>query len=291
MDNGIDFGNGKKKNNIFARIFTSKFFWLVLIFAAIIVAVMYYASMQIEKARSTYAGLPAEGGYAYSDLSYEYFYRDGYNFLAYEDDEYYTRRGIDVSEFQGGIDWKLVAECGVQFVMVRLGYTGNNTGIMNLDAYFETNVKGAREAGLDVGVYYFSQARSVEEAIAEAQFVCKNIRNKKINMPVAFDMEPLTGTESDRIHGLTMREITEISDAFCDIVEKHGYEAMIYGNPTWIYKRLNLGLLTGRNLWLAHYTDFSDFPYRYSFWQYTDRGTIDGIEGAVDLDIQFIKKD
>ncbi len=284
--------NERKKNkNIFVRVFTSKFFWLVIVFLLALMAVLYYASVEIEKARSTYSGLPEEGGYPYSTIKSEGFYRDEYNFLAYEDEEYYTRRGIDVSEHQGEIDWEKVAESGVQFAMVRLGYTGNNTGEMNLDAWFEVNVKNARKAGIDVGVYYFAQARTVEEAIAEAQFVCKNLRGKNINMPVVFDMEPLTNTEDDRIHGLTMIEVTEIADAFCEVVEKHGYEALIYGNPSWIYSRYNLSLLTSRKLWLAHYTEFSGFPYKYEFWQYTDSGSIEGIETDVDLDLQFVKKD
>ena len=279
-----------KNRTLFVRILTSKFLWLVIIFLLIIAAVIRIASDKIEEARSTYPGLPQAGGFSYSFVKQDYFSRDEYNFLSYEDDEYYTRRGIDVSEFQGEIDWTLVKESGVEFAMIRLGYRANSSGELNLDARFQENIKGAYDAGIDVGVYFFSQALTVDEAIKEAQFVCKNIKSKYINMPIAFDMEPLTLTESDRIHGLKMRDITEIADAFCTVIEKHGYDAVIYGNPTWIYHNINLSLLPERKIWLAHYTHFSGFPYEYTIWQYTDSGVIGGIETLVDLDLQFVKK-
>ena len=279
-----------KKKSIVLRILTSRFLWLVIIFALIVGAVVKIAQDKIEEARSTYGGLSAEGGVDYSFVNPDGFSRDEYNFLSYEDDEYYTRRGIDVSAFQGDIDWNLVKESGVEFVMIRVGYRGYESGNIFLDEKFEQNIDGATDAGIDVGVYFFSQAITVEEAIEEAQFVCEQIKHKKISMPVAFDMEPNTYTESDRIHYLTMNEITEFSDAFCTVVEKHGYEPIIYGNPTWIYNHVNLSLITGRNLWLAHYTNHSGFPYEYRMWQYTDSGIIGGIDTPVDLDLQFIKK-
>ena len=280
----------KQNRNIVLRILTSKSLWILLISALVIFAVIKIAEAEIEKARSTYGGISDEGTVDYSFVSKEGFSRDEYNFISYEDDEYYTRRGIDVSAFQGEIDWNLVKESGVEFAMIRVGYRGYEQGQIHLDPYLESNIDGANAAGIDVGVYFFSQAITVEEAIEEAQFVCECIKGKKISMPVAFDMEPTTHTENDRIHNLTMREITEISDAFCTVIEKHGYEPIIYGNPTWIYNHLNLSIITGRNIWLANYTEFSHFPYEYLMWQYTDSGTIGGIEGGVDLDLQFVKK-
>ena len=283
-----------KKKNIIVRMLTSKFFWFllitILIAALVIGAVIKIAQEKIEEARSTYDGLPQAGGFPYTSITFEGISRDEYNFLSYEDDEYYTRRGIDVSTFQGEIDWNLVKESGVEFAMIRLGYRGYESGSLFLDDRFEENVKGATQAGIDIGIYFFSQAITVEEAIEEAQFVCKNIKHMSIKMPVAFDMEAVTGSEADRIHHLTMREITEISDAFCTVIEKHGYDAIIYGNQSWIYHCINLSLIPERHIWLAHYTHFSGFPYEYTMWQYSDSGTIDGIEGTVDLDIQFVKK-
>lgn len=282
--------NPKKDKSILRLLLTSKFFWLVIIFLLIIGIVIKVAADMIEEARSTYSGLPDENGYPLSTITDEGFSLDENYFLVYEDDNYYSRHGIDVSEHQGYIDWDLVAEQGVEFAMIRLGYTGNDTGSKYLDACFEDNYKGAKKNGIDVGVYYFSQAISVEEAISEAQFVCENLKGKKINMPVVFDMEPIHENSKDRIANLTMKEITEITDAFCDIVEKHGYDALMYGNPSWIYKNLNLSLLTGRKLWLAHYVSYTQFPYEFVMWQYTDSGYISGIGTKVDLDIQFIKK-
>lgn len=290
--------NNKQKKNIILRILTSRFFWLLVVlfiaFGCVLSAVIKHSQEEIEKARSTYSGLSKTGGYPFSTKVEEGLYIDEYSFGSYEDDQYTSRRGIDVSVYQGDIDWARVKEAGVEFAMIRLGFTGNDSGEMFLDEYFEANVQGATEAGIDVGVYYFSQARNVDEAIAEAQFVCRNLVGKKITMPVAFDMEPLSGTESDRIHGLKMLDVTEIADAFCEVVDKHGYESILYGNPSWIFYHYNLSHLTHRKLWMAHYTymsGLSGFPYEYVMWQYSDMGIVDGIEGYVDLDIQFIKKD
>jgi len=279
-----------KKKSIVLRMLTSRFLWLIIVFALIVGAVIKMAQDKIEEARSTYGGLSEEGGVEYSFVEANGFSRDEYNFLSYEDDEYYTRRGIDVSAFQGDIDWNAVKESGVEFVMIRVGYRGYETGTIYLDEKFEQNIDGANAAGIDVGVYFFSQAITVEEAIEEAQFVCEQIKHKTISMPVAFDMEPNTYSESDRIHYLTIREITELSDAFCTVVEKHGYDPIIYGNPAWIHNNLNLSLINGREIWLAHYTDYSRFPYKYKLWQYTDSGVVGGIGTLVDLDLQFIKK-
>lgn len=284
-------GNTENRKSILRLILTSKFFWLVVAFLLILGTVIKIASDMVEEARSTYEGLPAEGGYPLSDISDQGFSLSDSFFLSYEDDNYYSRQGIDVSEHQGSIDWELVASDGIEFAFIRLGYTGNDTGTKYLDAYYEENIKGARNAGLDVGVYYFSQAITVEEAIEEAKFVCDNLRGKKIDLPVVFDMEPVTDTANDRIANLTMREITEIADAFCTVIEKHGYDSLIYGNPSWIYRNFNLSLLTERKLWLAHYTTYTYFPYKYYYWQYTDSGRVNGIETNCDMNIQFVEKE
>ena len=280
----------KNKKSPIIILLTSKFFWLVIVFLLIVLIIAKTAYDLVEEARSIYEGLPEEAGYENLDIDINLLSRDEYNFLSYSDDKYETRRGIDVSEHQASIDWEKVSESGVEFAIIRLGYTGNDTGTKYLDVEFEENVKGAARNGIDVGVYYFSQAITVEEAIEEAKFVCEHLRGKDIKMPVAFDMEPLTGTESDRISGLSMREITEIADAFCTVVEKHGYDTLIYGNPTWIYSHFNLSLLTHRKIWLAHYNHATKFPYKYVIWQYSDSGTIEGISTGVDLNIQFIEK-
>lgn len=290
--------NGVENNPWVKKLFHSKFFWLTVLFIAIICLVIFIAESKIAAAReeareatlNIYPGLPAEGGFPTTVIYPEYFYRDEYNFLAYEDDTYYTRRGIDVSEHQGEIDWEAVRESGVEFAMIRLGYSASYSGNMYLDKYFEANYEGAKAAGIEVGVYYFSQAINVEEAIEEAKLVCENIKDKDITMPVAYDMEPVSWTTDDRIHVLGMPEITEITDAFCTIIENHGYETVVYGNPSWIFNNVNLSLLPERNIWMAHYTENPSFPYKYVMWQYSSTGIIGGIDTLVDLDLLFVKK-
>ena len=172
--------------------------------------------------------------------------------------------------------------------MIRLGFRGYETGGLSLDAYFEANAKASRKAGVEAGVYFFSQAVSVEEAIEEAQFVVKNLKGKKLKGPVAFDMEPIEG--ADRISYLTSEEKTAIADAFMRYIKKKGYEPMLYGNPTWLGGSVDRTLLTDYDVWLAHYTDYTNYPYEFSMWQYTSTGTVAGIEGDVDMNVRIIEK-
>lgn len=209
--------------------------------------------------------------------------------LYYEDDDYTSVTGIDVSYYQKEIDWDKVKADGVDFAMIRLGYRGSESGSIQMDSRFKENIKGARKAGLDIGVYFFSQATSAEEAIEEARYVVRHIRGKGVHYPVAFDMEPVNG-EEDRISGLTVEERTQIADAFCKVIERNGYTPMVYGNPHWLENRVELGYLTGYDTWLAHYTDQTAYPYSFRIWQYSDAGKVDGIEGRVDMDILLVEK-
>lgn len=203
----------------------------------------------------------------------------------YDDGFYHSRFGIDVSQFQGNIDWKKAAADGVEFAMIRLGYRLCDSGNIGLDKKYKKNLRKAKDAGIDVGVYFFSQATNVSEAMEEAKYVIKHIRGKGINMPVAFDLEPVEG--SNRITSMSETEKTEVADAFCQVIEKAGYRAMVYGNPTFIADSYSMGYLTNYDTWLAHYTDFTGYDYKFTMWQYTDSGEIDGIDGYVDFDLYF----
>lgn len=224
----------------------------------------------------------ADTAYDMSKLLYE----DGR--AVYEDEQYKTVTGIDVSEFQGDIDWKAVKEDGIDFVMIRLGFRGSETGKLMLDAKFKENLKGAKNAGLDVGVYFFSQAVTPEEAIEEARYVLKHIRRKGVHYPVAFDMEPIDGKE--RAAHLSKEENTAIADAFCQVIDRNGYHPVIYGNPKWMRRHIDLSYLSDYDKWLAHYTDVTNYKSDFIMWQYTDNGTVDGIYGPVDLNIRFYEK-
>ncbi|MBQ5440790.1 MAG: glycoside hydrolase family 25 protein [Firmicutes bacterium] len=206
--------------------------------------------------------------------------------MVYKGEEYEQTTIVDVSYAQKTIDWDKVAADGIDMAMIRLGFRGYSSGTLKLDEYYESNISGAKEAGLKYGVYFFSQAVSVEEAQEEADFVLENIKGKKVKGPVAFDMEPIQG--ADRITHLTVTEKTEIADAFLKRIEKKGYDAILYGNPSWFKKHVDLSYLTDYPVWLAHYTTTPSWPYQYIMWQYTDKGKVKGISGNVDLSIGLV---
>lgn len=207
----------------------------------------------------------------------------------YEDDKYKGETIIDVSTFQKSIDFEKVKEDGVSGVMIRLGYRGTEAGKISIDDRFKENIEKARKADLKTGVYFFSQAVNTDEAIEEARFVIRHIRGKGVELPVAFDMEPVAG--ADRINKLTNKEKTEIADAFCEVIKRNGYEPVVYGNPTWLNNHIDMEYLTDYGIWLAHYSYFTDFSSRYKMWQYTDAGQVNGIEGNVDLNIYITERD
>lgn len=213
-------------------------------------------------------------------------------FLNYEDKAYAGQKtGIDVSKFQGNIDWEKVKESGIDFVMIRMGYRGYSNGKLMLDEKFEQNIKGAADAGIKTGVYFFSQAVNAEEAEEEAEFVLKHIRDYEITYPVTFDTEKIKFDEF-RADGLTPEALTEITKTFCSIVKEAGYRPMIYANSQWLTTKLNLEELTEYDIWYAdyEYTDHGNtprYPYRFAMWQYSNQGRIDGIEGLVDLNLFF----
>lgn len=212
--------------------------------------------------------------------------KDGFkNYIV--DNEVVSYRGIDVSSFQGTIDWDKVKASGVDFAMIRVGYRGYGSGAIMLDDYFEANIQGATEAGINVGVYFFSQAISEEEAIEEANFVLEHIKNYDITYPVAYDMELITH-DTARTDTLTGRQITDHTIAFCDTIKEAGYKTSVYANRRFLVLKLDLSRLTAYDTWYAAYVSYPDYPYDFKMWQFTDTGSVDGIEGDVDINISFI---
>ena len=194
-----------------------------------------------------------------------------------------SRLGIDVSSHQGVIDWQQVAASGVEFAMIRLGYRGYETGVIKVDDYARSNLAAAREAGLDVGVYFFSQAITAEEARQEANFVLAVLEEAKLQMPVVFDWELIAGEA--RTGGIDSRTLTDCAIAFCQVIQDAGYEPMVYFNQHLAEALLNLEELTEYEFWLAMYTDQMTYPYRIRMWQYTEEGTVPGIDGSVDINL------
>ena len=197
-----------------------------------------------------------------------------------------TIPGIDVSYYQGDIDWEKVASSGIQFAMVRLGYRGyGEEGKLVEDKLAFQNIEGALDAGLKVGIYFFSQAITVEEAVEEAEFVLERIEGYDITMPVVFDWEYIS--EEARTAKMDRRTLTDCYKAFCDKIAEAGYTPMSYFNTYQSRQLMYLHELEEYPFWLALYSDRMTFPYRFEMWQYTDSGTVPGIEGKVDINLFF----
>ena len=202
-----------------------------------------------------------------------------------------ARFGIDVSEFQGeAIDWKQDKDSGVEFVIIRLGYRAyGDTGELVMDAMYEQNIKGALDAGLDVGVYFFSQAVSAAEAGEEAEFVLKHLKPYEITGPVVYDTEEIKW-DAARTDKNTDKDFTNFCKVFCDTVEQKGYDTMIYSNMKWMAFTLDMEELTEYDFWYADYHDIPQCPYDYEMWQYSETGAVPGINANVDLNLWFQKE-
>ena len=198
-----------------------------------------------------------------------------------------SRLGIDVSESQLDIDWQSVSEDGIDFAMIRLGYRGSTEGELYLDGQYWANLEGARSAGIDCGVYFFSQAVTADEAVEEAEFVLENLGGVELAYPVAFDSEVVSGAQTGRTAGLSRDEMTEIADAFCTRMEQAGYATLVYGNAGDLSRYSNAVVGDG-GIWWAEY-DVSQ-PSHYldiAIWQYSNAGEVSGISTAVDMNIDL----
>lgn len=204
-----------------------------------------------------------------------------------QEGEVVSYKGIDVSRHQGTIDWNMVAQDGVEFAFIRGGYRGYGSGKMMEDEFFEENIKGALQAGIKVGVYFYSQAVSREEVLEEAQFVLDKIAPYKIECPVVFDVERVSEGEG-RMNAISMEDRTAFTALFCQTVENAGYRPMIYHNTEMGVMMLGLSDLEAYDKWFAAYSDLFYYPYDYKVWQYSQSGRVQGIQGDVDLNISFV---
>lgn len=194
------------------------------------------------------------------------------------------KQGIDVSAFQENINWKSVKDDGVEFAMIRVGGRFGASGSIYDDAYFHENMKGALNNGIDVGVYFYTQAVTVQEAIEEARYTCSKLKEYNVRYPVTIDTEYLEG---GRHSSISIEQRTEVVKAFCDEVRRQGYTPMIYSNLNWLNHNLNMSRLAQYNLWVAQYNDTCDYNGNYNCWQYTSNGRVNGIQGNVDLNIWY----
>lgn len=195
--------------------------------------------------------------------------------------------GIDVSKWQKDIDWEAVAASGVTFAIIRCGYRGSSTGCLVEDPYFLQNIQGAKDAGIDVGVYFFTQAVNEVEAVEEASMVVALCRDYELDYPVFIDTESAGG--NGRADQLGAAERTAVCRAFCTTIQNAGYQAGVYASRNWYYERLQDEQLQEFVLWNAEYREAPLYTGNYSIWQYTSNGRINGINTRVDLNLSYIR--
>ena len=211
-------------------------------------------------------------------------------FLTYDSAAYTSRIGIDVSSHQGDIDWAAVRSAGVDFALIRLGYRGYSQGGLVMDAKFYRNIQGALDNGIDVGVYFFSQALNAAEGAEEARFCLNAVRNYNLTYPIIFDWEPYASSVNARTKGLSNYNLTQATVSFCKTVQTAGYQPMVYNNLTYFYLHLDLSQVKSYPFWLAQYNSRPSFYYAFDIWQYSSTGRVSGINGNVDLNIEFVPK-
>ena len=209
--------------------------------------------------------------------------------MIYEDAAYYARWGIDVSEYQGDIDWNRVWEAGVGFAFIRLGYRGYGEGNIRLDQTYKQNIENAQAAGIDIGVYFFSQAINEKEAEEEADFVLKHLKGYELRLPVVYDPERI-GTAEARTDSVSGEQFTKNTKVFCEKLKQAGYRVMVYSNMAWEAYEYDLEQLAEYPIWYADYAARPQTPYNFEYWQYSSEGTVPGIVGKTDLDIQMVSK-
>ena len=200
------------------------------------------------------------------------------------DDRQNAVLGIDVSKWNKEIDWEAVKESGVEFVIIRCGYRGSKTGVLVEDPYFRQNIEGAKEAGLKVGVYFFTQAINQGEAVEEASMVLALLEGYDLDYPVFIDTEGAGG----RADGLDVTTRTAVCQAFCETIEASEYESGVYASRNWFYNNVDDTVLAEYTIWVAEYRDEPLYTGRYDMWQYTSSGQIEGINGRVDMNLSYI---
>lgn len=192
--------------------------------------------------------------------------------------------GIDVSRWNGKIDWNAVKNSGVSYVIIRCGYRGSSEGKLIEDPNFNQNLQGAINAGLKVGVYFFTQAVDEIEAVEEASYVLEKIKGYNISYPVFLDVEP-SGGRGDKIDKASR---TAVCKAFCETIQRSGYTAGIYANKTWLTEKMDSGSLGAYKIWLAQYSAAPSYTGRYDLWQYKATGRVSGISGDVDMNLSYL---
>ena len=193
-------------------------------------------------------------------------------------------RGIDVSKYQGNIDWGAVAASGINFAIIRVGYRGSSSGALVQDPYFKKNISGATKAGIKVGLYFFTQAVNEAEAVEEASMAMSLASGYKVTYPIFIDTE---SASNGRANGLSKSTRTAVVKAFCHTVRNGGYKAGVYASKSWYANQLNASALNGYCIWVAQYNSSCTYSGKYDMWQYSSKGSVSGIKGNVDMNISY----
>lgn len=197
-----------------------------------------------------------------------------------------TSKGIDVSKYQGKIDWNQVKASGIDFAIIRVGYRGYGSGALVEDDRFRENIQGATAAGLKVGLYFYTQAINEEEAVKEASMVLSLCKGYNITYPIFFDTEKVAGA-TGRADNISRAQRTANAVAFCNAIQSAGYTAGVYSYRDWFYYNLNFASIQNYKIWIAQYRSTLDFNYRYDIWQYSSTGKVPGISANVDMNIGY----
>lgn len=284
MNNEKMMKNRKKSGRYSVVLIVSAVLFLILL------AVMFILSSRDRNKIMTDPGaaLVPNISVTFSKLDNKNFYREN-GMLYYTEGETVSKAGIDVSFAQKEIDWKKVSQSGIDFAIVRAGYRGYESGKLNLDEYFHKNMTGAQNAGIETGVYFYSQAVNEDEAVEEADFVLNLVSNYNITYPIAFDWETVPSDDA-RTDGITGDELNKCALAFCRRIEENGYKPVIYASLNLLrekFDKYSIDIISEYDLWLAEYKYRPEYPYQFKMWQYSDEGTIDGIDYPADINIMF----
>ena len=233
----------------------------------------YFLPLQEDLAMNTYIG--------------ENFIAEENGMVSYQEDgEVLTRKGIDVSKYQGEIDWEAVKNDGIDYAIIRVGIRGYSEGGILEDEFFRQNIEGAIANGIPVGVYFFTQAVNEAEALEEADFVIGMLQGYELTYPVYLDIEDVK-KESCRTNGLTVEERTNNAKVFLERIREAGYEPGLYGNMKSFLLMVDLASLEQYDKWFAGYTLPIYYPYEYKMLQYSEKGKVAGVPAAVDINICF----
>ncbi len=244
-----------------------------------------YITITDDKGKKTYYEILKDVPKNDYDLQNELINENGT--LSYKDNKREAIKGVDLSKYNGSVDFTKLKESGVSFVMLRLGSRGYGTGKITLDEKFVEYAQNAQMAGIQIGAYFYSQAVNETEAVEEANYIVGAVSGFGVKYPIAIDIEKVEGDEA-RTDKLTSEERTAVVKSFCDAVKGYGFKPIIYASKEMLVAGLDLEKLTDYDVWLADHNTPTDYPYRFSMWQYSKTGHIEGITGDIDLDLSFI---